>query len=287
MEQLVMYMLTGISYGIVLFILASGLSIILGLMRILNLVHGALYMIGAYIAGIFYLEYGLNYWLVLLIAGMFTGIIGLGLERGFLSHLRDLLNEQVLVTVGFVYIIMNTGYWIWGYMTFPPVIPSFATGSLNIGDMVFPFSRLWIIGIGIIVAAGFWWIQNKTRAGAIVRAGVDDIQMTKALGVNVERVFVITFFVCTFMAGFAGVLGSQLVGAYIGLAWEFLMPAVIIVVVGGLGSIEGALLGSVIIGLADAFGRAVLQELGLFIFYAVMVLILLIRPSGILGRKIV
>ena len=286
MEIVVQNLLNGISFGTILFLLASGLSISLGLMGILNLAHGAIYMVGAYIGWFLAVHSGLNFWLAVLIAGLATGSLGLILERGFLRHLYKKRNEQGLLTFGLIYILTNLSIWIWGAEPRAPFTAPFLSGSFNLLGGQYPTARIGIIVIGFVLVIGLWWLQNKTRLGAIVRAGMENKQMVKGLGVNIGLVSTAVFFLSSFLAGFAGVVGAQLLGVYPDLSLDVLLLALVVVVIGGMGSVGGALLGSLIIGLINSFGVALFPDLAMFTIYLVMIIILLARPAGLLGRRI-
>jgi branched-chain amino acid transport system permease protein len=279
-------LLNGISFGCVLFLLSSGLSLTLGLMGILNLSHGALYMVGAYIGWTVATHLGYSFWLAALSAGLVSGAIGVIMERGFLRRLNRLPNEQVLLTVGFVYILTNLCLWIWGSIAKPPFTAKFLTGAMTVAGWPYPFSRVAIIIAGLLVAFGLWWLQDKTRIGAMVRAGMDDRDMTRGLGINVELIAGMLFFVGAFLAGFAGVIGAQLIGANVGLGLDILLLALIVVVIGGMGSVQGSLIGAMMIGLVDAFGKILFPDFAMFMLYFLMVIVLVIKPTGLLGRKL-
>ena len=285
MGVFVICLLNGISFGCILFLLASGLSLTLGLMGILNLAHGALYMVGAFVGWTVAVHLGLNFWIAALAAGLVSGVIGLVMERGFLKHLNRLPNEQVLLTIGFVYIITNLCLWIWGSIPKPPFTAS-SFQTFTVVGWPYPFSRVAIIVIGLLVAFGLWWLQDKTRIGAMVRAGMDDRDMTKGLGINVELIAAALFFVGAFLAGFAGVIGAQLIGANVGLGLDILLLGLIVVVIGGMGSVQGSLIGAMMIGLVDAFGKILFPDFAMFMLYFLMVIVLVIKPTGLLGRKV-
>ena len=279
-------LLNGISFGCILFLLASGLSLTLGLMGILNLAHGALYMVGAFVGWTIASHLGFSFWIAALSAGCVAGVIGLIMERGFLRHLNRLPNEQVLLTIGFVYIITNVCLWIWGSIAKPPYTAKFLSGAFTVVGWPYPFSRVAIIVVGLCVAFGLWWLQDKTRIGAMIRAGMDDREMTKGLGINLELTAAALFFVGAFLAGFAGVIGAQLIGANVGLGLDILLLALIVVVIGGMGSVQGSLIGAMMIGLVDAFGKILFPDLAMFMLYFLMVIVLVIKPTGLLGRKV-
>jgi branched-chain amino acid transport system permease protein len=284
-QLLIVSLLNGITFGIVLFLLASGFSLIFGVMGVLNLTHGTLYMIGAYVGWSIAVKYGLNFWLAVLAGGITAGLVGFLIERGFVRHLYKQLNEQALLTFGFVHILTNLCLLIWGPVTKAPFTPAFLAGSTTIVGISYPTTRLFLILVGLILAVGLWWLQNRTRVGAIIRAGMDDKEMVTGLGVNLGLVFILVFFLGAAMAGSAGVIGAQLLGVNLQFSINILLLALVVVVVGGMGSVEGALLGGMLIGLIDAFGKALFPELAMFTIYMAMIVILILRPTGILGRR--
>jgi branched-chain amino acid transport system permease protein len=286
MEVFARNLLNGISFGMVLFLAGSGMSIVMGVMGITNLAHGALYMVGGYVGWTIAIQYGLNFWLGVFLGGLVSGLCGLMIERGFLRHLYKQPNEQVLLTFGFVYIITNLCIWIWGGRHRMQFTSSALSGLWNILGMPYPVTRIVIIVVGLVVAIVLWWLQDRTRLGAIVRAGMDDKEMTTGLGINLERVSMFVFFLAAFIAGVAGVIGAQLMGVHSMLGFDILLVALIVVIVGGMGSVQGSLLGGILIGLIDTFGKSLFPQLAMFTMYLAMIVILLVKPSGILGRRI-
>jgi len=276
--------LLGISLGCILFLLGAGLSITMGLMRIVNLAHGALYMVGAYV-GLSVAKLTGNFLLGLLSGGIIAALIGLLMEIGFLRGLYKREMDQVLLTIGFVYILTNLTQWIWGPMPLSGVIPSFLAGSVPMGRISFPLFRLAIIVFGLLAAVVLWLFQEKTKIGAIIRAGMDNKEITMGLGVNLSIVFTGVFAFGSFVAGFCGLIGAPSLGINLAVSWEALLLGMIVVIVGGAGSVQGALAGGVIIGLADAYGKAFFPDLAHFSIYLVLIIILLFRPSGLMGRE--
>jgi branched-chain amino acid transport system permease protein len=276
----------GISFGMVLFLIAAGLSIVMGLMGITNLSHGALYMVGAYVGWTIAVQLKMDFWLAVLAGGVSGAVVGLLIYGLFLRRLYKQPNEQVLLTFGFVYILSNIVIWVWGGHRRLQFTAPYLFGSVDIGGVSFAKDRLAIIGVGVIIAILLWYLQNRTRIGAIIRAGMDNKEITMGLGINLELVSAFVFFLGAFIAGFAGVIGAQLLGAYSWLGTDILLYALIVVVVGGLGSVEGALLAGLVIGLVDTFGKALFPQLAMFTIYFAMIVILLVKPSGLLGRKI-
>ncbi len=281
METFVLNFLNGLSFGAVLFLLASGLSLVLGLMGILNLAHGALFLFGAYV-GISVSKAGGNFLVAALMGGLAAAAVGLIMERVFLRHLRGLILEQVLISFGFIYVLTNAANWIWGTTT--QIVASPISGSIVTGNMHFPKYRLYLVAIGLVVYIGLY-LFDRTRIGAMVRAGMDNPEMTKGLGINLELVSTGVFCLGIFLAGFAGILGVPILGAYPEIALEALNLALIVVVVGGTGSIHGALLASLLLGMLDSFGKAFFPGLASFSIYIALIVILLFRPEGLLGRR--
>ncbi len=276
--------LNGLSFGFLLFLLGSGLSLMFGLMGIVNLSHGSYFMLGAYI-GLSASEWTGSFWLGAVFGGVIMGVVG-GLTERFLLryvHLRHL--DEVLLTFGFVYIFMDLSKWFWGGDPLSLDKPAWLSGSIDLFGDAFPLYRLAIIIIGCLIAVLLWLFQEKTLIGAIVRAGVDDRQMVTGLGINITLISTGVFALGAFMAGFGGVVGGPILGAYQGMDLEVLILALVVVVVGGLGSLKGALLGSLLIGMLDNFGKALFPDFAMVTVFLAMAVILLLKPSGLLGKK--
>lgn len=286
MDWFVINLLNGVSYGMILFLIASGMSIVMGAMGITNLAHGVIYMVGAYVGWTVAVKWGATFGVGLLAGGLSAGLVGLAIERGLLRRLYKQPNEQVLLTFGFVYILTNLCLWIWSGWPRMPFTAEFLKGSFEIMGRAYPKARVAVILIGLILGVGLWWLQDRTRMGAIVRAGMDDKETTMGLGINLERAFAIIFFIASFIAGAAGVIGAQLLGVRTSLGLEVLLLALIVLIVGGVGSIQGALLGGILIGVIDSFGRAVFPQMAMFTMYLTMIVVLIVRPAGLLGRKV-
>lgn len=284
MELIYANLLNGISYASILFLIASGLSLVFGVMGIINLAHGALYMLGAYI-GFTIAGLSNNFFIAAVGAVVGLSIIGLILERVFLGRLYKMLDQQALITLGFVYIITNVALWIWGPYPLMGVRPAFLTSTISIGDYAFPIYRFALIIIGLALFFGLWWLQDKTRIGARVRAGMDNKNMTLSLGINYGLIATAIFILGAAMGGLAGFLGAPILGADPEMSMPILLLAMIIVVVGGLGSVQGALLGSLIIGIIDTFGNAYFPDVAMFTVYLIFIIVLIVRPTGLLGRK--
>jgi branched-chain amino acid transport system permease protein len=284
LELILANFLNGISYASILFLIASGLSLVFGVMGVLNLAHGALYMLGAFV-GLSVATYTGNFLIAAIGAIVALGIIGFVLERVFLGRLYKRLDQQALLTLGFVYVFGNVALWIWGPWPIMGNKPAFLSGTIPIGDYAFPIYRFGLIFIGLALFFGLWYLQDKTRIGARVRAGMDNKNMTMGLGINYGLIAMAIFILGAAMGGLAGFLGAPILGADSTMSMPTLLLAMIVVVVGGLGSVQGALLGSLIIGILDTFGNVYFQDFAMFTAYLIFIVILLVRPTGLLGRK--
>jgi branched-subunit amino acid ABC-type transport system permease component len=278
--------LNGLSYGVLLFLLSVGLTLIFGMLDIVNLAHGSFYMLGAY-AGLALIAATGSFWLALALAPLVVGGIGALIERSCLRPLyRRPPLDQVLLTFGFIYLFEDVVKWIWGGRIRSIPLPELFSGSVTIGRATMPSYRLFVIVFGLAMAGALWLAIERTRLGAIVRAGVFDAEMTAGMGINIDRVFTWVFAGGAALAGLSGVIAGPIQSAYPPMGASILIPALIVVVVGGLGSLKGSLAGSLIIGQAETFGKAWLPGASMLIIYVVMALILLFRPQGLFGRPL-
>jgi branched-chain amino acid transport system permease protein len=284
--NLLVQVLNGLSLGSVYFLLAAGLSLTFGVLGILNLAHGALFAVGAYIGWTVAVYSGADFVFAMLAGGLVSMAIGVAMERLALRRLRDRLNDQVLVTLGLSLIIGNLILWIWGAVPRSPFVPPYLSGSVELMGTTYPVWRLAIVLIALSLALGLWALDRHTLIGARVRAGRDDAEMLEALGVNFDRLAMVVFALGAFIAGLGGVVGAQLLGANLSLVSSSLLLAVVVVVVGGLGSVSGSFAAAMILGVADTLGRALFPDLAMFTLFVVMVLILVLRPIGIGGREV-
>lgn len=286
MENFIIQLLNGLVFSMLLFVMAAGLSLIFGLMDVINLSHGALYLLGGYI-GLAMIRQLENFWLALVVAPLVVGTLGLIIEYFFLRRLygRHRHLDQVLLTFGVALIVTDLVRWNWGAYVESVPGPALLSGQLPIFGIQFPIYRLSLIFFGLLLAVGLWLFIGRTRLGAIVRAGVSDPQMVSGLGINIQLVFAGVFALGTALAALSGVIGAPVLNLYPGLDSEILILALVVVVVGGLGTLKGAFFGSLLIGLADTFGKALLPQFSLFLIFAVMAMILLLRPSGLFGLK--
>lgn len=268
----------------ILFLFAMGLSITLGVMGVLNLAHGALFMVGAFV-GLSVAKAGGNFWLAVLLGGIAAGLVGLVMEWLFLRRLYKQLDDQALLTLGLVYILGNVALWVYGGRVKIVHPPSFLASPIAVGDYTFPLYRLALIIIGVVAFIGLWWLIERTRIGANIRAGMDDKEMAMGLGLNYPLTCSAVFAVGAFAGGFAGFVAVPVIGVVCTMSLEILLYALIVVVVGGPGSVQGTLIGALIIGIIDAFGKAFIPELAMFTMYIVLIIMLLVKPTGLLGRK--
>jgi branched-subunit amino acid ABC-type transport system permease component len=278
--------LNGLSYGALLFLLSVGLTLIFGMLDIVNLAHGSFYMLGAY-AGLATIAASGSFWLALLVAPLAVGAVGALLERTCLRPLyaRSPL-DQVLLTFGFIYLFEDLVKWIWGGRIRSIPSPELFSGSVAVFGATVPSYRLFVIAFGFAIAFALWLLLERTRLGAIVRAGVYDAEMTAAMGIDIDRVFTGVFAGGAALAGLSGVIAAPIQSAYPPMGASILIPALIVVAVGGLGSLKGTLAGSLIIGQAETLGKAWLPGSSMLIIYVVMALVLLLRPQGLFGRPL-
>ena len=276
--------LNGVSFGMLLFLLAAGLSLIFGLMKILNLAHGSYYVLGAYVA--LSVVSATGSFLVAAAAGTATvAVLGIVMERVFLRRVpRDEL-PQALLTFGFLLIVGDVSLAIWGGTPQTLPKPDIFAASLRLGPLVFPSYRLFVIGVGVVVGLGLWFLQERTRLGAMLRAAIDDADIARATGINVSRLSTGVFGFGAALAALGGIIGGPLLGVYPGADFEILLLAFVVVIIGGLGSLKGAFLGGLLVGLLDNFGKALFPQFALFTIFAPMAIILAVRPSGLFGAR--
>jgi branched-chain amino acid transport system permease protein len=273
----------GISYGALLFLVGSGVSLIFGVMRIVNLAHGAYFLWGGYIALSVINATG-SWALSLPVAALAVAVIGMAMERVFLRPLGFDPLRQLLLTVGFAFLFQQGALDIWGGNNMDITPPATLTQSIVIGGVYFPAYRMFMIALALVIGVALWLAMEKTRMGAAVRATVDDAQMARGVGIDTNRISMFIFALGAFLAALGGVTGGAFLGIYPGLDFEMLPLAFAVVIIGGLGSLGGAAIGALMVGLADNFGKALFPEVSYFTLYAPMVLILAVKPTGLFGR---
>lgn len=275
--------LNSLALGGVLFTLAAGFSLIFGLMRIANLSHGAYFMFGAYL-GLAVLDRGYGFFAALLAACVGVGLLGGIVERVVLRRLAGNSLSQVLATLGVAFVIADGSLWLWGGDPRPVSPPDFLSGGVQLFGMTFPLYRLAVVVFSLLIALGLWLLLDKTRLGVMIRASVDDRQMAQGVGVPASRLFTIVFCLGTALAGMGGVIAAPILSVYPGLDADMLPLALVVVILGGLGSLGGALVGSFVIGFIYSFGQVLFPDLAYIILFLPMVVILAVRPRGLFGR---
>ena len=283
--------LTGnsVTFGGLLFLLASGFSLIFGLMRIPNLTHGSLFMLGAYVGGsivIGLFGFKLNFWLAAVLASLTVAALGALIERFLLRQLPGDQLAQVLVTLGISFMAADFCLMVWGGDPMSVATPEGLGSFARVGTAVFPMYRLAIIAIAVVVAIALWLLLDRTRLGAMIRAGVDDPDMARVVGIRVSQLFTIVFALGAGLAAFAGIIGGPILSVYPGLDQDMLPLALLVVIIGGAGSLLGSFVGSILVGFIYNFGQALLPELAYFVLFLPMLLVLLLRPQGLFGRHV-
>lgn len=276
----------GLAYGMLLFLLSVGLSVTLGLMNFVNLAHCAFAMVGGYVTVLLVNSYGWSFFTTLPLAFVVPGVLSVGFERVFYRRFygkSDL--DQVLLTIGIAFVSVAAAAWFFGTTQQPISTPEVLRGSfLVLGLNIAPY-RLFLIIVGAVVTLALVAGLEYTRFGAQVRAAVDNQRMASGLGINVERTFAITFAVGSGLAGLGGALAIEIVGLDPNFSFTYLIYVLIVVAVGGLGSIGGSLAAAILIGISDIAGKYYVPQLGAFLIYLVMLAILMRRPSGLFGRR--
>ena len=274
----------GVSYGALLFLVGSGLSLIFGVMRIVNLAHGSYFLLGSYVA--LSVIWTTGSWLLAIpVAGVAVALLGLVMERIFLRPLGFDPLRQVLLTVGFALLFQQAALDIWGGDSLDIIPPAALRQSVVIGGLYLPLYRVFMIGIAATIGLILWLGIEKTRMGAAVRATVDDAEMARGVGIDTSRISMFIFALGALLAGLGGVIGGAFLGVYPGLDFQILPVAFAVVIIGGMGSLGGAAIGALIVGLTDNFGKALFPEVSYFTLYAPMVLLLAVKPTGLFGRE--
>jgi branched-chain amino acid transport system permease protein len=274
----------GISYGALLFLVGSGLSLIFGVMRIVNLSHGSYFLLGGYVALTVIWTTG-SWVLSIPLAALAIGGVGLIMERVFLRPLGFDPLRQVLLTVGFAFLFQQAALDIWTGNNFDINPPDMLTKTVQVGALFLPLYRVFMIATAAVVGLVLWLAMEKTRIGAQVRATVDDAQMARGVGIDTSRISMFIFALGALLAALGGVIGGGFLGIYPGLDFEMLPLAFAVVIIGGMGSLGGAAIGALLVGLADNFGKALFPEVSYFTLYAPMAVILAVRPTGLFGRE--
>ncbi|UDQ91135.1 branched-chain amino acid ABC transporter permease [Xanthobacter autotrophicus] len=275
-------LLNSFAFGAILFLLAVGFSLIFGLMRVANLAHGALFMLGGYIATS---AVELGFAGAVLAAGAACAVFGGLIERTLIRRLAGRELAQVLGTLGLAFIIADQCLLVWSGDPIAQPAPEALRGAVGFGGIVFPAYRLALVALALVAFLGIWALVERTTLGARIRAAVDDREMARAMGIPVSRLFTTVFCLGAGLAGIGGALAAPIMSVYPGLDSEMLPLALLVVILGGIGSLTGALAGSLVIGLVYTFGQMLLPDLAYVILFLPMVVVLAVRPQGFFGRQ--
>ena len=283
MIYLITQTLNGLFSAALLFLIAGGLTLVFGVMRIVNIAHGSFYMLGVYVASTIMARTS-SLLLGVLAAVVVVGAVGFGVERVFLRRFASEPLAQMMMTMGFALLFRDLAFVIWGGDPFTLPYPQILRGSMEAGEVVFPIYRLFVILVAAIVGLGLWLLNERTLVGARLRAAVDDPEMAAGTGTNVALLSGLVFAAGAGLAAFGGVMGGPILGGYPGMDFDLLPLAFVVVIIGGMGSLKGAFVGSVVVGLIDNFGKALVPELSYFTLFAPMVIVLAVKPTGLYGR---
>lgn len=289
-------LLNAVQYGLLLFLVASGLTLIFGIMGIINLAHGSFYMIGAYLAWSLSGRLG-NTWVAIALGIVLTVLLGMLLEWLLIKRLyrRDHL-YQVLLTYGLILIFEELRSILWGDDVHGVPIPGVLSASIPLTDtLAYPVYRLWMSGVCVVLAVLMYWLIQHTRLGMMIRAGASNRDMTQSLGINIQLLYRLVFALGVALAGFAGMIAAPVSSVFPGMGGQVLIICFVVVVIGGIGSVKGALIAALLIGLVDTFGKVleieiggfrVLPELAGMSVYLLMAMVLLWRPEGLFGKRL-
>jgi branched-chain amino acid transport system permease protein len=283
-DLLALQLFTGLALGAIYVLFAIGLSLIFGMLTVVNFAHGAFFMVGAYV-GLFVLMLGGNFWLALVVTPLTVGIIGLIVERFLVRPLYGRgIDYPLLLTFGLSYVMIELVRIAFGKTGYPFDTPELLQGAVNIGIGYFPLYRLFVLGAAAAVLVGLWLFLEKTSFGLIIRAGARDPQIVRVLGVDVSRVWLVVFGMGTGIAGLAGVLAAPLQGVIPEMGSTILAEAFVVTVVGGMGSIGGAVIAGLLVGVVVSMSSLFAPEMAKVSIFALMALVLLVRPQGFFGR---
>ena len=277
----------GLAAGMLLFLISVGLSVTLGLMNFVNLAHGAFAMLGGYVCALLLSRAGIPFLLAAPAGAIMAALAGVILERTLYRRLYAASHlDQVLFSIGINFMAISAAHYFFGAQQQPVILPEFLKGQINLPGLDIGVYRLFLIVIGIVLALGLQWLVSHTRFGAQLRASVDNPRVARGLGINVDRVFTLTFALGSALAGLGGALGIEMLGLDPGFPLKYIVYFLIVVAVGGSGNIKGSLLASLMLGIFDVAGKYYLPQAGAFVIYVVMVVMLIVRPQGIFGRTL-
>lgn len=285
LEKLVFQGLIGLSNAMYLWVLSAGLTLIFGVAGILNFAHGSLFMLGAYFCYTFYGTLGLNFWLSIALSLLCVALVGFVMERFFLRYIYEIdVSYQLILTFGFILILDDAVKMVWGGVAMIPPLPQFLEGSINIFDRPFPIYNLFIIITGVGVGCLLWLFLDKTWWGRIVRAAASDREMASAIGIRIPKVFSSVFVAGSMLAAIGGALSIPVRVVAPGIGSSMIIQAFVITVIGGLGNLTGAFVGSLIVGIINAYGILLFPFFELFMIFVLMSIVLIIKPEGLFGK---
>jgi len=279
----IILVLNGLTHAGLLFVLGSGLTLAFGLMRVVNLSHGAFYLLGGYL-GLTVFRLTDNWWLALLAGGLGIALLGFVLEKILLDRVRGRALPETLLTIALSIIIADVSLAIWGGFAQSIRVPAALNPRISLFGFTYPGFRFFILGIAVFIGLGLWFLLQKTKVGAAVRAGVDDRETVSALGIDIHRIFTAVFVLSAFLAGIAGVIGASFLSIQPGADGQILILSLVVVILGGLGSLGGAVVAALVTGLLLSFSRAYFPEMSFFMVFGPMALVLAFRPQGLFGK---
>jgi branched-chain amino acid transport system permease protein len=286
MGNLIGVLFDGIAYGSLLFLISVGLSVTMGLMNFVNLAHGAFAMLGGFVSVTLLSRLGVPFLLSLPLAFLASAAVGFVLERTLYRRLYKASHlDQVLFSIGLTFMSVATATYLFGPSQQPVQLPDWLRGQVNIAGLDVGSYRLFLIGVVIVVTLALGWLIERTRFGAQIRASVDNQQASAGLGINVNRVFSLTFALGSGLAGLGGGLGIDVLGLDPTFPIKYMVYFLLVVAVGGAGTIKGPLLAALVLGIFDVAGKYYVPEVGAFVIYALMVVLLLLFPTGLIGRR--
>ncbi len=286
LDIIVSVVFDGVSFAIVLFIISVGLSVTMGLMGFVNLAHGAFAMIGGYCAASAITQFGMPFLVAVLLSAFTTGLISIPFERYLYRPLyQATLIDQAKLTIGLVFISVAMTTMIWGPLNVQLQIPDYLSGQIDLGFRKFPAYRAFLNVVGFAIIVGLWYGLERTKVGAMIRAAVDNRVMAQSVGIDVDRLFTLTFALGSALAATGGALGIKILGLTPTFAIEYLVYFLVVVAVGGLGSIRGAFFAALMLGVADNAGKYFFPKLGAFFFFTITFIVLLKWPNGLFGRR--
>ena len=279
----IILVLNGLTHAGLLFVLGSGLTLAFGLMRVVNLSHGAFYLLGGYLGLTVFRATG-NWWLALLAGGLGIALLGFVLEKVLLDRVRGQALPETLLTIALSIIIADVSLAIWGGFAQSIRVPAALNPRISLLGFTYPGFRFFILGIAVFIGLGLWFLLQRTKVGAAVRAGVDDRETVSALGIDIHRIFTAVFVLSAFLAGIAGVIGASFLSIQPGADGQILILSLVVVILGGLGSLGGAVVAALVTGLLLSFSRAYFPEMSFFMVFGPMALVLAFRPQGLFGK---